>query len=226
VSTLAQFRTNIAYALGLGASPSSDDLAQIDRRVNEAVGRIQRAAGVKTAIGIFSLTPGTADYTWDTSILAIKEVARTTSSGTDYYPQRVAPAEILELRVNSESGSPCTRYAVEGLNMLMVYPTPVAADDVTIYYVPAPAVLSATGDTPSEIRSDFHDLVEEYAKWKIAEDMGADYGGIAARAKANYEEGVKDLRKAMRSMGGRHLSARIWPLRHPLSSDPSQDTGW
>lgn len=172
-----------------------------------------------------SLTAGTEDYTLDTSILRILDIF-ITSSSQDYSMERVSVDDILRFRraAAATSSAPVTYYAVAGSNLLMVYPTPASADTVTVYYVPRPATLSADDDTPSEIPSEFHKLVEWYALAEAADYDDDGSSGVGQLYLAKYEEGIARARATQSRKGSTRLAPFVPGRRsRVVKHSPSQD---
>lgn len=167
---------------------------------------------------------GTSDYTLDTGILEILD-CYTTSNSQNYPLQRVTLSEIIRMRQASpSSSSPIRYYAVQGGNLFAAYPTPTASGTVTVYYVPRPATLSSGSDTPSEIPTEFHKLVEWYALAEAADFDDDGSSGVGQGYLARYEKGIREARKALTLKGGTRLAPNIPGRRRRLvKSVPSQD---
>lgn len=82
--------------------------------------------------------------------------------------QRLRPAKLSELDAldsgwQSTPGIP-TRYAMVGLDLLAVYPQPVATDALTVTYARAPVLMTVSGNTP-EIPARSHYSLSNYAAY-------------------------------------------------------------
>jgi hypothetical protein len=205
---LDEFRISISAKLGLENSVAGDQ-PFMDAKINAGVADVLVRSRVKVAVGTMAVTANVADFTLPTNILAIED-CYLTSGGSQYSLARVSPIEILDMRRNSVAGSPSTRYAVNGSQLLMLYPTPTdPADVITVYYVPRPAVLTLGTDTPSDIPSEFHDAVEYFALAQAA-DLSDDAGSQdGARYTASYENRLRMLKRAALQKGGRRLSPAV-----------------
>jgi hypothetical protein len=182
----------------------NDDATGIGEYVNEAYENVLVRTHCKVSSAALSLTAGTSDYSLDTAtILEITEIAKITSGTVDYIPQRCTPQEILALRANSSSSSPTTRYATDGTT-LMIWPTPAAADSLTYYYVPRPAVLTGT-DAPSYIPAQWHKALFWYACAEASDDRDDETASQGDRYRSYYEKMLRDIRKNVTRMGGRRL---------------------
>jgi hypothetical protein len=103
----------------------------------------------------------------DSDILDIMDVY-STSGSQDYRMERISVPELLEMRRGASTMvGPARYYATAGANLLMVYPTPTGADELTVYFVPRPVTLAVGSDTPSEIPAEYHPAVEMYALWRL-----------------------------------------------------------
>lgn len=223
MATLSTFRTEIASVLGLDTSNAAE-LALIDSFVNEACTDILYRTSCKAVSGTISVSAGTTDYTLDTAVLSIFDMTMTSDS-QDYRMERVPMAEILRLRVaQAAQTSPARLYATAGSNLLLIYPTPSVSGTITYYYVPRPATLSATADTPSEIPSEWHWLVVQRSLWR-----GADYDDDSSSQMGQnylqmYERGIAEMRRSVSRKGG-HRMAAVLPGRRKrllLAHDNSQ----
>ena len=187
----------------------------IDDLVNMAYEDIVLKTNCKVQTTTISLSSSTSDYTIPSSFLNILEVY-TTTSGQAYSMQRSTAEDIIRRRIGVSPGfnsSPARYYATQGNDLLMVWPTPSAADSLSVYYVARPTALSVSSDVPSDIPAEFHQLIEYKA---CAE--AADYAEFVVlryrmvptidptRWFALYEKGLKDLRTSVSKAGGRRLA--------------------
>lgn len=223
MATLTQLRTAIAFELGADNTTSSTDQTQIDYRINEGVTKVLQQTHCKVVCADLTMTSGTWKYTLPTSALAIKEVF-VTSSGSDYRMERVTTEEIINLRLtDSTSQSPSRLYSVEGSNLLLVWPTPSAADTLEIFYVPQPATLSTGTDTPSEVPSEHHSVIESYALWKLSSAMDDVTSAQGQRYRDDFMNGIAQIKKANRNKGGRRLARATVGRRRYRPRDNSAD---
>jgi hypothetical protein len=120
----------------LDTTASGADEVEIDRRVNEGATDFMLRTGIKVQEGNPTLTADEGDYTLDTDILDIMDVYATSGS-QDYRMERISVPELLEMRRGASTMvGPARYYATAGANLLMVYPTPTGADELTVYFVP------------------------------------------------------------------------------------------
>jgi hypothetical protein len=126
----------------LDTTAAGADEVEIDRRVNEGATDFMLRTGIKVQEGNPTLTADEGDYTLDTDILDIMDVYATSGS-QDYRMERISVPELLEMRRGASAMvGPARYYATAGANLLMVYPTPTGADELTVYFVPRPVTLS------------------------------------------------------------------------------------
>jgi hypothetical protein len=211
LATLTDFRLRISAKLGLDNTVAGDQ-GLIDSWVNEAVSEVLTRSRVNVAVGTMALTSGSSDYTLPTQILALDEMYVTSAgSSTDTYQMyRKNPLEILQMRIGGAGGTPPVRfYAISGTSLLMVYPTPAAADVLTLYYVPRPATLTTGTDTPSDIPVEWHKVVEYYGCWQAAQftDSATTQEGNLYRQL--YEDELRLMKRAAIHRGGRKLSPAV-----------------
>lgn len=200
-TTLAKYRSRISNKVGLDNSLAGDQ-PMIDDCVNEAYEQvlIDTKCKVVSSTSVISISSGVSDYTLDTAILRTIELT-TTAAGVTYEFERVAPQTILRWRQTAAANaSPVRYYALNGHNMLMVYPTPSSADTVTIYFVGRPTALSASADVPSDVPAEFHRAIE-YLACAEAADHFIDYR-VAQSYRDLYDRELSRARKSGFQKGG------------------------
>lgn len=201
---LTEFRAEVSSVLSLNLSDATE-LARIDQWINDGVVEVLGETGSKVTSTSVSLTAGTGDYSLSATVMRLVWVQNSDS----YELQVSTPDEIRRKRLNAASD--VTReYALDGSDLLMVYPTPSANATLTVYYVPRPAVLATGADTPSELPAEFHRCVALYALWR-----GADYDDDQSSAQGTryaqmFEQELARCRKRLNMKGGRKLApARV-----------------
>lgn len=196
----------------------------------------------------FTLTPNVGDYDLQTSnpeILAIEDIYLTSQSGGNFVVHRRETTEIINLRLFQATTSPMTLYALSGANLLMVYPTPLTADTLTLYYVPRPTALANPTDDPSTttlggIPKEFHYGLELYMQWKAGDfvddessSSGESYrrmylGDPTAPPGTQQRDGfIGSMKKDIRRKGGKHLAPATLPpkQRKLYLPNPGVDVG-
>lgn len=227
-TTLTQFWSIVSQQLGLNNNASFDQ-PLITRWVNEGILDVCARVRPNITSSTITLTAGTADYTLATTYLAINELYGTdVTSSVSYHLNRLSPQELMDYRIGTQFlGAPPVRfYALNGANLLMVYPTPQAADTITVYGQARPTMLAASGDTNTDIPAEWQHTVEYYACWKagLYQNDAASQNGQVFRAM--YEAEIVKMRKAMQHLGGRRMSKAVvgnWAgTRRPIGRPDQQ----
>ncbi len=146
-------------------------------------------------------TSGSGDYTLDSRILRIIGWSWA-SSGSSFKPRRVTVEDILRYRAGGTSTGVPQFYTVLGNNLLMVWPTPAAADILTIYYVPRPSQLVDPTDTPSEVPAEFHTAVTYYALGWAADYDDDGSSGQGKMYRDLYDGEIAKARRYVQTRGG------------------------
>lgn len=212
---LTQFRAEVAAKLGLNISDATE-LALIDQWINDGVVEVVSETKSKVAAATAAITAGTADYTLDTAILRILWI----QNADGYELEPAAPDDILRRRLNA-TADVTRRYAVDGANMLLLYPTPAATSTLSIRYVPRPVTLAAGGDTPTEIPAEHHRAVTWYALWQGADYDDDQSSAQGARYQQLFEQELARMRARLQKKRGRRLPrAQVAPVtRVPSRND-------
>lgn len=223
----------MAGVLGLdfdSANPNNGDGPRLLGWANDAVIDMLRRTHCYVISAGMTLTAGTGDYTLDSNILEIKDIY-TTSGNANFRLQRLNHTDLINLRLFSVTTSPEKMWALQGANLLMLYPAPLSADTLTIYYVPRPTAMSSGTDDPSSaslggIPSEFHYGLELYMQWKAGDAFddesssnGETYrrmylGDPSAPPGTPHREGfIGEMRAALQRKGGTHLGPALIPPR-------------
>ena len=247
MSTLSTLQSDVAGVLGLdfdSANPNNGDGPRLLGWANDAVIDMLRRTHCYVTSATMTLTANQGDYNLDSNILAIEDIYLT-SGGANFVVHRRETTEIINLRLFQATTSPMTLYAVAGSNLLMVYPTPIQADTLTIYYVPRPTAMSTGTNDPSTttyggIPSEFHYGLELYMQWKAGDfvddessSSGETYrrmyeGDPTAPPGSSQREGfIGRMKKDLRRKGGKHLGpATIPPKQRKIYlPNPGVDVG-
>lgn len=228
MTTLASFRTQVAAKMGLDNTASSADRALMLLWANSGYAEVLSAGRFKIAPANMTFTAGTGDYTLPTQALAINEVYVTTASTTlTSRLERVTAQQIMDRRIAESSGGvpPARYYALNGANLLMVYPTPTSSlDSMTMYYVPRPTPLSADGDSPSDVPEEHHKVIEDYMLWNAGQYVNDKFSRNGDEYRMLYEAQLAKLKKAALHMGGRRLAPAVVGRRRFVAA-AGQDDG-
>jgi hypothetical protein len=219
-------KTSVSGILGLDTTASGADDVELGKKLNDAVRDFLVRTHAKVSTATMTLTAGTGDYTLPVETLAIQDFAGASTTRLE----RTSPAEILDRRRASSStgtGAVNYLYALNGADLLMLYPTPGSADVLTIYYVPKPTEMTGSNDpsnaTYGGIPVEYHPALEEYAKWKMADYDDDSSSSMGMSYQAEYMRLVRDAKRNIRQRGGRTLG-RVNVGRRPfVPSNRSQD---
>ena len=99
----------------------------------------------------------TSDFSLS-NVLAIRELRYIQSGATANFSIVPSASMRTVLDLNSAAVTGWTRaYSFEGTDTLLMAPAPITGDTITLYYVPSPTALSAAGDVPSAIMSQWQE---------------------------------------------------------------------
>lgn len=164
-------------ATGLSQAASHPERSLMVGWYNEAVDQFLVETKMITATASMAVTAGSADYTLDTSLIAIKDLWYDPADGsTDFLMIPEDESEIIRRRIlqASVAASP-ERYALSGANLLMLWPTPVTTGDkIHVLYVGhAASAMSADAHSPDTaayggIPVEWHPVLLDYLMWKAA----------------------------------------------------------
>ena len=232
MATLTNLRTRVYSRLGLDSTSSGNDETETTAYLNEAIVDILLQTDCYVTSTTIALSAGTSDYTLSASIIKIKE-ASVTSGNNTYRVEQVSPSDILDMRRGNTSSSPSTFYAIDGANLLMVFPTPSASDTMTVYQVPRPTSMSSGAHDSSNatyggIPDEFAPAIAAYTCWKMADredDRTSQNGQLYF---AEYQEyWIPKIRKYVNTKGNVALPpARLKRRRRWVANNPSADLGF
>ena len=92
------------------------------------------------------------------------------SQGQQMRPALIADLEALDSDWQHTTGVPF-RYVVLGLDLLLLYPQPAAADTLTLVYARCPVGMASPGDV-AEIRAASQYALVNYAAWALRQPQG------------------------------------------------------
>jgi hypothetical protein len=232
MSTLAQFRSTISAVIGTDSTAAGTEEGLIDKWVNDAVLNFLLQTHCNVNKGTVTLTAGQNDYDIGSAIMAIQDVAYQAAAATGPSRfSRTTPENINRMREATGSvASVVSYYALNGNSMMMLFPTPTAADVVTFYYVPRPTSMTSGSHDPSNetyggIPAEYHEALEFYAMWKAADydDDASSKMGMVYRQ--YYDDKVKEFKRDIRRKGGRSLGRAFVGRRGVRPGNRSQDLG-
>lgn len=215
MSTLAELQVEVAEQIG--SINVTDDATKINRYLNRGVRHVLR--NTKCFVASTTATPGaSANYSLAAGVLEVVDMYFTVGNDAALLT-RVSVPEINQMRAYSGSAvGPASYYALAGNNLVMFYPTPAAADVLTMIYVPAPTAMSSASHDPSNatyggVPEDYHELIALYACWWLAmydddasSQNGRDY-------KALLDIGLNRAKRELAEKGG---TVQAGMVRGPL----------
>lgn len=228
MATLTTMTTNVAAVLGLNAT---DDQTQIWQALNRGVRDMLLRTHCYVTSATAATVAGTSDYTLDVATLAIRYVYVT---GESQLLEAVGAHELLRRRLNGSASDTATVYALQGSNLLMLYPTPDTSGTLTLYHVPQPTEMSSGSHDPSNatyggIPDEYHEGLELYACWKLGDLRDDQSSAQGERYRKLYEgdDGRGGFLRRMVNEMKRKQGLRMGPARvgrqRPVLSSPSAD---
>lgn len=159
-----------AAYMGL-STDNADELLLLQEWAQEGVHEVLIETRCHVDLGDMTLQANVSEYRTDASILAILNDT-VVGSSLDFEP--ITMTEMTELRrSNTYTGSPATYFAIEG-NLMVVWPTPSAADVIEFLAVLKPTAMTLDSHDPSDeayggIPAHLHRAIEYYMRWQAAE---------------------------------------------------------
>lgn len=200
---LDTYRTRIKQVLGLNA----DDHTLIDGWVNDGVIDFIRRTHCNVNCADLTTSADVWKYTLPSSVMAMKEIWR---DGSDVLVVPVDPTQITRMRTASpQVADSFLYYALEGSDLLMLYPTPADSYELDVFYVPYPTAMAVTSDSPTDIPVEYHTGPELYALWRGADYRDDDTSKQGLTYREQYLEYVQEtIRSLNRKQGQRMPVAR------------------
>jgi hypothetical protein len=229
VATLATLRRSVQQKIGLDTTSSGTEETLVDAWINEGIVDVLLRTRCHVNCADLTLAANTWKYNLSDSILAINDVSCTSATtGESRVLTRTTPERILSMRQGSPSTSPLvTYYALNGSDLLMIYPTPSSADTLEVYYVPRPSAMSGTANDPSaetygKIPTEYHKAIEYYALWQAADYDDDSSSQTGEYYRVLYEQYLVRIKRQAERRGGRYMGAATIGRRRPLVHDHSQ----
>lgn len=209
----------------------SGQRVQIMAELNEAIKQVDALVRPLISSSVEVVLPNQGDYKLSTDfaitdLTSIRDVVYTPTSGNQPRSLReTTPDVIRSLRQTSATSYWSDCYALDGLDLLMLYPVSSSTgDSVTIWYVPREDDLVNPTDVPKGLPPEWHDLYE-YAC--IPRSMRQTSPEEVMRYAAMYEKRLGDYRKWRNRRSGAR-SRTVVPKQgyRRLPHDPSTDLGY
>ena len=213
MATLETLRRVVGGKIGLDYTNAGTERDLIDEWCSQGVREVLLRS--HCYVGTSTITTTASEWQYDLSyaVMAITQIWR---DGETNPMIRVTPEEIIELRRSSSGTSDATtlRWALQGTNMILLWPTPTAAFDINLIYVPRPTELSFDTHDPSTstyggVPVEYHKAIEMYALAEAADwdDDASSQAGLTYRAR--FEDELRNVRAGTNRKGGRLPQARV-----------------
>lgn len=213
----------------IGTFDVTADATFLKEVANEAVRDFLLETGVKVVTATASLTANVWEYTLDSSILLIKGAY--VDGANDQRTEQVSPETLRQMQMSSTATATGTYlyYALEGNDLLMVYPTPSASATLKMYVVQKPTEMGLDSHDPSSstyggIPTEHHPALLAYMYWKVASADDDSSSAQGERYREEYERLVRRCISKTNMKGNVRLPrAVVGSGRRMLRHDPSQD---
>lgn len=204
---------------------------QVGEDINEAIKWVDALLRPKVSTSIEVLTAGQQDYSIATDfgiagLTSVRGVTYTSIQGPQIYSvEQVSPEYLRELRenVNVTASYWVAAYAIDGLDLFMIYPqTQSVGDTITITYVPRSTTLVLETDIPSGLPEEFHEIYEIAAIQRSMRQSSPEY---AASYTQMFEHKCDEYRKWRNRRTGAQLPRAVVgrSRRHLLPHNNSAD---
>lgn len=213
MATLTQMRDLVTGIIAALDQSDTAELALVDRWINEGIVRVVTDTHCDIAETTISLTAGVDDYVLASTILELRAVL-----ASDATPlKRKEPHEIDEYRRSSVSADPSSFvYALDGADHLMLYPAPSANGTLNIRYIPVPATLSTAGNSPTEVPTPWHHVIEFWALYRAAQYDQHKASNQGQQFLDDYNREIARMKKSIRRKGGDRNPRKV----------PGSSSGW
>lgn len=165
---LSDYRTFVRERLIISSQETATE-TQIDLYVNAERDRLNAYFRLLRATSTLNFVADTETVTIPSDVVEILAIKRGTVLMQPVNPQQVAGYQAAVSDVSGALGGPVVYERLGASATIRVFPTPstTATAAATIHYVQRPALLTAVGDTPSELPREFHDLIAELVVYRF-----------------------------------------------------------
>lgn len=213
MATLETLRRSVGRKAGMDYSSAGTDRDLIDSWCNEGVREILVRTHCYVASSTITTTPDEWQYDLSYLVMATKQIWR---DGETNAMVRVTPDEIIEYRrANASTSDSTTLYwAMVAANQVWLHPTPTAAYDISIVYVPKPTELSFTTHDPSAstyggIPTEFHKAIELWALSNASDHEHEGRTQSGQKYLVEFEQYIGRIKAGLGRRGGAVPRARV-----------------
>ena len=205
--TVLQLQTRVARSIGLSLSVTADTALMLGW-YNDAVEQFLRETKINVRPASLAVTAGQADYTLDDDIMSMQAMWFQPAQGSTSMMIPITAEDMYQRRMYNQTGGPPQYYALLGAHTLLLDPSPTSNSDLLhMLYVPRPAAMAASSDSPSatamgNIPSEYHTILEAYVKWKAgqAEEHRPSENGL--QFQAEWEREITRVKGELRRKAG------------------------
>lgn len=230
---LGQLANRVMDATLRGGSLTGGNRDQIKEDINEAIKEVDALLRPTTKKVTKTLIASQLDYSlvtdWLlTDVTSIRDIvyASTSNPGVPRTLMATSPEELRALRNQFVYSDWVGRWAFEGWDTVLLYPTTQqSGDTIDIYYTARPADLLNETDVPIGLPPEFHDVYELAAIKRSMRQTSPEY---AQQYYAMFQKRLDDYRK-FRSHRDGALARRVTVGRagaRQRPRDPSTDLGY
>lgn len=219
MATLETLRRTVGRKSGMDYGTAGTDRDLIDSWCNEGVREVLLRTHCFTSVTTITTAADDWQYELAAATMAIKQIWR---DGETSPMIRVTPEEIIEFRrANAGTNVSSLRWALEGANLLLLWPTPSSIYTIDVIHVPKPTEMTATTHDPSSatyggIPVEYHKAIE---LWALANASDHEHEGRTQQGLnylSQFESYIRTILRSVNRKGGSPARARIG--RRPIVS--------
>lgn len=211
---MSTFRELIDRTLDGSKRAGLTDLVEVKSLINQTYLEMHALVRPTTVTSTQILVVDDSTYSisgdWGlTDIQDIRSITITdTTTAQNYVLEQVSNDQILLMRqTQSTNGSQMNWYSLDGLDTVQFYPAPSSTSvNMTITYVPRPALLVADADVPDGIPVEFHDTIVLGAIARAVRIWNPNY---ARDYHGYYRQGIAEYRQWLNRQGGTFMARAV-----------------